>query len=433
MSPPPGPGGGDAPSHRRGDPTASRRVLYDECREMRADVAAASRFLVAGAGALGSEALKCLALMGAGLVVVVDPDRVEERNLARSVLYGPDDLGVPKVSAATARLAAWSPEGRVMPVVGDVRYDVGLGVLRRVDAAIGCLDGRAARLGLGRRCAAADTPWVDGAIGERIARIAAFWPRRGGCYECTLTPAQWEEISAEGPPGCGAAERGARESGRMPTTPLAASVAGALLVSEALKIAHARRPGASRPVPEPVWGLERYLVMAAGRWVDTRYSREPHCGSHDGPFLVHEEPDLGVADPLAAAAARAATRLGDEVTMWDVGHELVVSARCRRCGVADRPLVAEGAPAMRTRCPRCASPREVRTARYVAVESRLARRPMWDLGIPPLDVLRFRAADGRAVAVELTGDLSRFPALLAEPLPPLPEIREGAGRERTAP
>ncbi|WP_276931629.1 ABC transporter permease, partial [Elstera cyanobacteriorum] len=68
-------------------------------------------------------------------------DRVEERNLARSVLYGPDDVGVPKVSAATARLAAWSPEGRVLPVVGDVRYDVGLGVLRRVDAVIGCLEG----------------------------------------------------------------------------------------------------------------------------------------------------------------------------------------------------------------------------------------------------------------------------------------------------
>ncbi|MCK6527310.1 ThiF family adenylyltransferase [Myxococcota bacterium] len=433
MTSPPVLGGAGALPHRRGDPTASRAALYAECRELRADVAAASRFLVAGAGALGSEALKCLALMGAGLLVVVDPDRVEERNLARSVLYGPDDVGVPKVSAATARLAAWSPEGRVLPVVGDVRYDVGLGVLRRVDAVIGCLDGRASRLGLGRRCASADVPWVDGAIGERIARIAAFWPRRGGCYECTLTPAQWEEISAEGPPGCGAAQRGAREAGRVPTTPLAASVAGALLVSEALKIAHARRPGSGLPAPEPDWGLERYLVMAAGRWVDTRYSPEPHCGSHGGPWEVHEEPGLGVADPLAAAADRASALLGAEVAAWDVGHELVVSARCRRCDAADRPLVAEGAPAMRRSCPRCASPREVRTARYVAVGSRLARRPMWDLGIPPLDVLRFRAADGRAVAVELTGDLSRFPALLAEPLPPLPEIRPGSGRGRTAP
>ena len=46
----------------------------------------AAKVLVVGAGALGNEVLKNLALMGVGLVYVVDFDTIEESNLTRSVL-----------------------------------------------------------------------------------------------------------------------------------------------------------------------------------------------------------------------------------------------------------------------------------------------------------------------------------------------------------
>ena len=48
---------------------------------------ARSRFLVVGAGALGNEVLKNLALLGVGYIHVVDFDRIEESNLTRSVLF----------------------------------------------------------------------------------------------------------------------------------------------------------------------------------------------------------------------------------------------------------------------------------------------------------------------------------------------------------
>ena len=49
------------------------------------DKLAAARVLVVGAGALGNEVLKNLALLGVGAAFVIDFDHIEESNLTRSV------------------------------------------------------------------------------------------------------------------------------------------------------------------------------------------------------------------------------------------------------------------------------------------------------------------------------------------------------------
>src|SRR5579872_5694081 len=59
--------------------------------------AAKARLLVAGAGALGNEVLKNLALIGIGNIVVIDFETVEIPNLARSILFRREDLGKPKI------------------------------------------------------------------------------------------------------------------------------------------------------------------------------------------------------------------------------------------------------------------------------------------------------------------------------------------------
>ena len=66
---------------------------------------AAARILVVGAGALGNEVLKNLALLGVGFVYVVDFDEIEESNLTRSVLFRKRDCGRPKATAARRTVA----------------------------------------------------------------------------------------------------------------------------------------------------------------------------------------------------------------------------------------------------------------------------------------------------------------------------------------
>ena len=58
------------------------------------DRLAATRVLVVGAGAIGNEVCKGLALLGTGRIEVWDRDRVESHNLTRSVLFRDDDLGL---------------------------------------------------------------------------------------------------------------------------------------------------------------------------------------------------------------------------------------------------------------------------------------------------------------------------------------------------
>ncbi|CAN5451589.1 hypothetical protein BH10PLA1_BH10PLA1_10940 [soil metagenome] len=48
---------------------------------------ARSKVLVIGAGALGNEIIKNLALLGVGHVMIADKDTIENSNLSRSVLY----------------------------------------------------------------------------------------------------------------------------------------------------------------------------------------------------------------------------------------------------------------------------------------------------------------------------------------------------------
>ncbi len=198
---------------------------------------AEARVLVAGCGALGNEVLKNLALFGVGHVVIVDFDVVEPSNLCRSVLFTRDDTARRryKVDAARERLLAINPAMSVTAVCGDLAHDVGLGLLRRMDVAIGCVDSRYARYCLNRLCMRAGIPWVDGGIDRLEGTARVFMPGRN-CYACSLGPEGLRELSRRMP--CSAAIRKNEAAGRVPTTPVIASVIGAVQVQEALKLIH---------------------------------------------------------------------------------------------------------------------------------------------------------------------------------------------------
>jgi adenylyltransferase/sulfurtransferase len=61
-----------------------------------------ARVLVVGAGALGNEILKNLALMGFLDIVIVDLDRIEVSNLSRAILFRPADVGSYKAEAVAS-------------------------------------------------------------------------------------------------------------------------------------------------------------------------------------------------------------------------------------------------------------------------------------------------------------------------------------------
>ena len=117
-----------------------------------------------GAGALGNEVIKNLVLMGIGHIYIIDFDTIEAANLSRSPLFRESDSGREKAEVAAARAKELNPDVHIQYLHGDVTTDLGLGVFRRMDVIVGCLDNREARLAVNRFAYWMDKPWVDGAI-----------------------------------------------------------------------------------------------------------------------------------------------------------------------------------------------------------------------------------------------------------------------------
>src|SRR3954463_5918424 len=82
-----------------------------------------ARVLVVGAGALGNEVLKNLALLGVGTVFVIDLDMVEPSNLSRSVLFRAEDGGRAKAEVAARRAREINPDLTIVAMRGDVITD----------------------------------------------------------------------------------------------------------------------------------------------------------------------------------------------------------------------------------------------------------------------------------------------------------------------
>ncbi len=197
-----------------------------------------AKVMVVGAGALGNEALKNLALFGVGNIVVVDFDRIEYSNLTRSVLFRPEDAdkGFYKAEVAAKRLKEINPTIYVQAICGNLANDVGLGLYRRMDVVLGCLDNLSARVLLNRLCFRAGVPWIDGGIGDLEGQVNGYQIHKN-CYECSLTDEEVKELEETGM-SCAGVTRENEQQGRMATTPVSASIIAAIQVQEAMKWIH---------------------------------------------------------------------------------------------------------------------------------------------------------------------------------------------------
>lgn len=204
-----------------------------------------ARVLVVGAGALGNEVVKDLALFGVGHIYVVDFDRIELSNLTRSVMFREDDAynHSYKAEIVAKRAMEINPQIKVIPIVGNLFSEVGFGLYRMVDVVIGCLDSRIARYQLNRLCMRAGKSWVDGSIENMTGSVQVYTPGLA-CYECGLSRDEFNHIMVR--TGCADVINLQSSAGRVATTPISASIIGAIEVQEAMKIIHLDTEAASQ-------------------------------------------------------------------------------------------------------------------------------------------------------------------------------------------
>ncbi len=194
-----------------------------------------AKVMVMGAGAIGNETLKNLALLGVGNIFIADFDEISTSNLSRTVLFRRGDEGKRKAEVAAARTKelALSKDVRIDWFHGDVVWEFGTGMFEEMDLVLGCLDNVETRIALGKQCKMAGTPWIDSGIFELGLRVNFYHPDKVPCYYCGTSPDQ--RIAARQRYSCDDFKKQVFAEGKIPTTQIASTLVSGLQVQEAVK------------------------------------------------------------------------------------------------------------------------------------------------------------------------------------------------------
>ena len=358
---------------------------WDQARLARA------RILVIGAGALGNEVVKNLALLGVGRVAIADMDRVELSNLSRSVLFRETDEGRFKAECAAAAARRIFDGVQATALVGNILADLGLGWFRWADVVIGALDNREARVFVNAACARVGRPWIDGGIEVLHGVVRGFAPPETACYECTMSQVDWDLLNKRR--SCSLLARRALAQRGTPTTPTTASVIGALQVQETVKLLHGR--GAL---------LGRGFVFDGAEHASfvSQYPVNPDCPWHEPPAAIEPLPQFGSGTRLRDLWQEAARRLGG-VDAIDFAREIVERLECPGCGRReDVFLPAEKVGEDRLRCP-CGAESAASFLHSLSEKSAALDRTVRDAGLPAWEIVWARRGD-RVLGLELAGD-----------------------------
>ena len=337
---------------------------------------ARSRVLVIGAGALGNEVVKNLALLGIGHVVVVDMDRIELSNLSRAVLFRPSDEGKFKAECAVRAARQIYPGINAHAIVGNVLADVGLGYFHWADMVIGALDNREARVFVNSACARVGRPWIDGAIEVLQGVVRGFHPPDTACYECTMSSIDWELLNKRR--SCSLLARRALANAGTPTTPTTASVIAAMQVQEVIKHLHGRPALLGRGFVFDGSGHNSYAVS---------YPISPDCPWHEPAPEIESAAEPGLDLTLREIREESARRLGG-IDAIDFSREVVQSLDCPRCATKSEVLrAAEHLSANDLRCPECGSECGPTFIHSITAEDHLLDHTPARLGLPPWDIV----------------------------------------------
>lgn len=342
-----------------------------------------ARILVVGAGALGNELLKNLALLGVGNIIVVDMDDIELSNLSRSVLFTPDDVGRPKAEVAAEATRRIFGECSVLPLQANIVYEVGLGLFGWADVILGGLDNREARWAINMAAWKMGRPWIDGAIEGLNGVARVFLPGEPPCYECTLGETDWEILEKR--MSCNLLTRQEMQTGKTPTTPTTSSVIAGIQVQEALKLLHDLPVLAGKGYVFEGMNHTSYVV---------EYTSNDDCMSHEVYADIRAWPKPSAATTLNEILAYAAQELQTHELLIEFSRDIIHKLKCPKCGVEEEVFAPVGSVSSDAgKCPSDGEMREVVTVHNYTGKELYGDRPVSELGLPLFDVFTARCAD----------------------------------------
>jgi adenylyltransferase/sulfurtransferase len=286
---------------------------WDQSRLREANV------LVVGAGAIGNEVVKNLAMVGIGKISIVDMDSIENSNLARCVFFREEHNGKAKSEVLALEAQSINPDVTISAYVMPVQR-LGIGFLREFDIIIGALDNREARAWVNQACRKIGKVWIDAAI-EGLRGLVRTFGTQGPCYECTLSDEDYKAMSHRR--SCALLAPHEIQGGKTPTNATTAGIVAGIQVQEAIKYLVGK--------PEMMSLLGKVWVYTGDSMSTyvTGYQEDSDCMAHD---LYEEIEEGGEVNTIEELISLAEINRGEPAIAVDFEEDLIQVTGCSSCG-----------------------------------------------------------------------------------------------------
>ncbi|KAI5577336.1 hypothetical protein BDE02_09G105700 [Populus trichocarpa] len=149
-----------------------------------------AKVLMVGAGGIGCELLKTLALSGFQDIHIIDMDTIEVSNLNRQFLFRQSHVGQSKAKVARDAVLRFRPHISITPYHANVKdSNFNVDFFKQFNVVLNGLDNLDARRHVNRLCLAAEVPLVESGTTGFLGQVTVHVKGKTECYECQPKPA----------------------------------------------------------------------------------------------------------------------------------------------------------------------------------------------------------------------------------------------------
>ena len=340
----------------------------------------AANVLVVGAGALGNEIVKNLALVGVGNITIVDMDTIELSNLSRCIFFRESDDGSYKAEVLAREAERLNPFTKTRFFTTPVQ-DLGDAYLQQFNLIIAGLDNREARVWLGGAARRAGKVWIDAAIEGLMGKVQTFTPD-GPCYACTMSEKDWELLAHR--KACKLLGTDEILAGHTPTNATTSSIIAGIQTQEAIKYL-AEVDSSMHALENKVWRMIGEQMATFTSFIEI----DEYCPFHFDPTETTHHIQL----PSTLAELWSALSLDDDTQISFYDDFLFIHG-CSACGTAPTfgykdLLKKQGV------CLKCGAERVVDLQSRISKSDEITTLPIEPVFWPQLSFAQIRKSDGQ--------------------------------------
>ncbi|WP_459210010.1 molybdopterin-synthase adenylyltransferase MoeB [Aquimarina rhabdastrellae] len=162
----------------------SRHLILEEIGVSGQEQLKKAKVLIVGAGGLGCPVLQYLAAAGVGTLAVIDPDRIEQSNLQRQILYTHENIGKFKATVAIQKLAKLNPYITLKDYVVALHKNNAVELFEQYDIIVDGSDNFATRYLVNDAAVITKKPVVFGSIFKFEGQVSVYNYQGSATYRC---------------------------------------------------------------------------------------------------------------------------------------------------------------------------------------------------------------------------------------------------------